>query len=228
MGSLAFKPAFPIRPKDSQPITDKCTVLLIHGLERLPATMSVLEWRFRKIGWNVVQYTYPCHRISFYDATKHLRGLLSSMPREQLPDHGIGFSMGGAILHEFLKLDPILKRSLFVGSPLLSSQAASHTLKVPYSRSIFGPALEELATQRNFVIPAKGEVGAIAGYGPVQGSWNPLLHGENDGIVRVEEALPSEIPVQAKLLAPHIGLVLSQKPFSLMRHFLECGTFEKW
>ena len=200
------------------------TVLLIHGLERLPYTMSMLGWRFQQVGWNVLQYVYPCHHISFYEAKDRLRDLLRELPKEQFPSHAIGFSMGGVILGELLKEEPCISRIVLLGSPLIHSQAAERTLLAPFSRKIFGPSLEALAEEREITLPSEISVAAIAGFGPVKGSWNPLLEGENDGIVRVREALPSSIATQTKISAPHIGLVLQPKPFSLMHHFLQTGT----
>ncbi|MCB0329979.1 MAG: hypothetical protein KDD70_09955, partial [Bdellovibrionales bacterium] len=127
-------------------------------------------------------------------------------------------------LSELLKDEPIIRKVVLLGSPLLHSQAAERTLALPFSRSIFGPSLEALANPRTITLPNEISAAAIAGYGPVKGSWNPLLDGENDGIVRVAEALPSNILYQEKLRSLHIGLVMNKGPFLLMQHFLQTGN----
>lgn len=203
------------------------TVLLIHGLERLPFTMSTMGWRFRRAGWNVIQYTYPCHEITFYKASDKLRKLLNGLTQDQFPTHALGFSMGGIVLHELLKETPVIPRAVLLGSPLLHSQAARRTLQLPLSRKILGPSLEELAKDREWTAPNGVELATIAGYGPIASSWNPVLEGPNDGLVRVEEAIPNNSTLSHQLPSVHIGLVFYPQPFQIAKKFLEKGVLPK-
>ncbi|MCI5064855.1 alpha/beta hydrolase [bacterium] len=204
------------------------TVLLIHGLERFPHTMTLLGWRFQRAGWNALLFDYPCHTIHFTEAGNHLEVMLKELPPVQHPTHGIGFSMGGVLLHALLKKHPIVPRAIYAGSPLLSCQAAERVARfLPFADSILGPSLKTLAEKRPFSLPAATEVGVIAGSGIIGGSWNPLLSGANDGIVRVEEALPPLVTEQITVPSIHLGLVMKKKPFQLMEHFLSCGSFPK-
>lgn len=210
--------------KRRSPQNDTPCVLLIHGLEGFPGTMTILEKRFLRKGWNVLQYTYPCHRVSFYEASEVLERKLSSLPQEQHPDYAVGFSMGGVVLLETLKRSPCIKRNLLLGSPLISSEAAAITLRVPFTRTLLGPSLVELAKPRPLELPATLEFAAIAGRGQFGGSWNPLLSGDNDGLVLVKEALPDAIPERLVVPALHIELVLRKTVFHLIEHYLSTGT----
>ena len=209
--------------KRRSPHSNAPRVLLIHGLEGFPGTMTLLGKRFLWKGWDVLQYTYPCHRISFYEASEALERKLSSLPEEQRPDYAVGFSMGGVVLLETLKKSPSIKRNLLLGSPLTSSEAAAITLRIPFTRTLLGPSLAELAKPRPLLLPTTLEFAAIAGRGQFGGTWNPLLRGDNDGLVLVKEALPDVIPERLVVPALHIELVLRKTVFELIEHYLSTG-----
>jgi len=222
MSKLLYKSK---KGKDSP--EDSPTVLLIHGLEGIPGTMKVLEIRFLNAGWNVLQFVYPCHKISFYQAAKALAEKLSSLPETQRPQHAVGFSLGGLVLIETLKQWPHIKRNMLLGSPLTSSQAACLTLRVPLLPKLLGPSVQELAKPRSLQLPKSLEFAAIAAKGQLYGSWNPLLPGENDGLVLVEEAIPDKIAQTHVVSALHIELVLRKQIFHLIEHFLSTGTLPR-
>ncbi|MGA1192001.1 MAG: hypothetical protein ACO3XO_06950, partial [Bdellovibrionota bacterium] len=101
--------------------------------------------------------------------------------------------------------------------------AAAITLRIPFTRMLLGPSLIELAKPRPLDIPATLEFAAIAGRGQFGGSWNPLLRGDNDGLVLVKEALPDAIPERLVVPALHIELVLRKTIFHLIEHYFSTG-----
>ena len=201
------------------------TLLLIHGLESFRYTLSILTWRFRKAGWNVLRYRYPCHEASLYDVAHDLSKKLKELPSEQYPDYAIGYSMGGVILSEILKSALLFPRVLLLGSPLLYSQMAALLAQYSVFKKIFGPSLMDLAKPRRPDFDSSIEAATLAGYGPIAKKMNPLLSGANDGLVQVKEAHPDFIKHQKTIYGTHPELVVRKAPFDAMKYYLENGKF---
>jgi hypothetical protein len=73
---------------------------------------------------------------------------------------------------------------------------------------------------------SKKKLGIIAGYFPLgSGLLFPIIEGQNDGTVSVEETRLNGSFDHIILQMTHLGLLFSKKVFTQTKHFLEYSSF---
>ena len=167
--------------------------VLLHGLAHHRGAMQRTEAAVAEAGWAVANVGHPSVRLP---VEVHARA--ASQAAAALAEDGaeevafVGHSLGGLIAREAMARagsDGWNRGALVVlGSPASGSAIAHLLRRFPLYKAVLGPCGQTVTPAgASLVAPAQARgVGVIAG-GNGRGGWNPLLRGDNDGVVSVSE-----------------------------------------
>lgn len=214
------------------PPTDADAVVLVHGLGRTAASMSVLGLRISDEGYRVVPFDYP-------STTETLDVLVDSLAAEVdrccavagERVHFVTHSMGGVLVRAYLDRHGadfeghvVMLAPPNQGSELIDAFRDSDLLQ-----TFLGPAGMQLGTDSAGVAASLGPVdfslGIIAGNQSLNplGSW--LIPGDDDGKVSVERArIPGAVDFIV-IPATHTFIMNRGDVAREVVHFLREGTF---
>lgn len=220
-----------IRTEEKLPALSGTAVILLHGLGRSDKSMWRLKQHFEKAGYYTITMNYPSLRASVQENAEYLHQVLQSLEGIEKV-HLIGFSMGGIVLRQCLAThpEPRLGRVVFIGSPNQGAELAT-LLKDWWAFKTFGgPGALDLATAPHGVasrLPAPAvEFGIIAGSRGVDGGYNPLIPGDDDGTVSVDSTrLPGATDTYV-VRGLHQMLLHTPAVFAAAQSFLELGRFQ--
>jgi len=207
------------------------TVVLLHGLASIPLSMKYLEGSFEEEGFRVHNIGYPSTDLPIEEAANLVREkVLALEPAGTI--HFVGHSLGNIIIRKMLeKKVPNLGRIVMIAPPNQGSLTAQRLRDLDIYRWFFGPAGQELSADReNFfkVLPIPScQFGIIAGGLGTKEGYNPLLPGDDDGTVRVEETM---LPGAADFIlinSTHTLILFEEETARQTIHFLKTGTFQR-
>lgn len=211
-----------------KPASDHAVVLL-HGLGRTKTMYRSLAAKLEAEGYEVVTVNYPSTRRSIEahaDQVEQVLGHLEGITTVSFVTH----SLGGIVMREVLSRDSDWRqtvephRLVMMGPPNQGSVFAREVPKGAADR-IIGASLDELRDISAKDIPAPViEFGIIAG-GRGQEGYNPLIPGNDDGVVAVTEthlAGASDFLVVEGL---HSYLPSNERAAEATIHFLANGRF---
>lgn len=207
-------------------------VILIHGLGRTPVMFRPMEAALRGAGYETVAISYPSLSKEVGDHAAQLERLLNGLEDVERVSF-VTHSLGALVLRETLARPPaswrddlLLGRAVMLAPP---NQGADMALSLegfgPF-RFFGGPSADQLARGRDFAAPTAAlEFGIIAG-GTAGGSgYNPLLQGNDDGLVRVAETHLAGS--RDSLVVPVIHTLIAAAPETIAAtlKFLASGRF---
>lgn len=198
-------------------------MVLLHGLGRSPASMSLCAWRLTRAGFEVRKIGYPSTRQTMAEALAHVRQALGKMPetRFSLVGHSLGGLIAAQLLHDPQGLQ--IDRAVQLGAPNRGSPMVGRLGWLWPVRRICGPALDELA----YLVPPSHASPRIASIGGTA-SWPMVSHGferPNDGVVTLRSAW-SGAGHRGRVHNLHSFLPISPRAISLTIAFLRDGTME--
>lgn len=208
-------------------------VVTLHGILRSSKVWSSLQSELEQDGLTVVSADYPSTQqpiTAFADQLQELLASLKGIERIHLVVH----SMGGLIVRAWCQRysDPRLHRLVMIGTPNRGAEVASMLRENPIFQFVFGPAGQQLVheTQDEFIarLPTPPlEFAVIAGARGHADGFNPLIPGDDDGIVTTESA---RLPGAADYLAVkvlHSFLPMSREVIAATRCFLATGALRE-
>lgn len=214
------------RTRDMPPLSRK-VVIVLHGLVRTRGNMEPLgDYVSRNSDFEVLQVGYPSTRA---DLATHAAGLASVVKHLEGVEeiNFVAHSLGNLVIRRYLgdQVDARIKRIVMLGPPNNGAQFAMAFKDNPLMDLVWGKSATELATgwkevSKKLAIPA-GEFGIIAGNAGI----NPLVKGEHDYVVSVEE---TKLPGASDFLVAevsHSNLVHDRKLQEYTLRFLENGYF---
>lgn len=171
------------------------TVIVVHGLGRTSASMSVLAYRLEVAGYRVVSVGYPS-RSEPMEALIELLGdeVAACCADESETVHFVTHSMGGILVRGYLaeRVEPHRGRVVMLSPPAGGSEVIDAFADSPLLHLVVGPAGVELGTDSTDLAsrfgPVRFSLGVITGnlsFNPVT-SW--LIPGPDDGKVGVDNA----------------------------------------
>jgi pimeloyl-ACP methyl ester carboxylesterase len=224
-----------IRVEQNLPPLSGKAVILVHGILRSSKTFAPLQSRLEEHGYIGVPFDYPSTRVPIPRCADYLRQVVESL-------HGIDridfvvHSMGGLIVRSYLQQtadrpDPRIHRMVMLGVPNLGARLASIAEKNILFRALFGPAGQQLVEHPEGIIaglPTPGfEFGIVAGCRGVPQGFNPLIAGDDDGVVGVAATrLPGATDFIA-LPGWHSFLPSNPECVAAAERFLETGAFRE-
>lgn len=167
-------------------------VLLIHGLNRTPASLFALGTRMESAGWRVSHFGYVAFLESFDQISLRLRQHICSLGQGET--YGVvAHSLGGLLLRAALGHDSVPQPAhvVMLGTPNQPPRIAQIAWKLPLYQWLAGQCGFNLTDPMFFqkLPPLRSPYTIIAGkWGPC--GWFSLFGEEaNDGIVSVSETL---------------------------------------
>lgn len=171
-------------------------VILIHGWGRTHGMFEEMEAALEAEGFEVLALSYPSTRAPISEhatALEELIGNLQGIRRVSFVTH----SLGGLVLRRMLAEKPRfengvdLHRAVLVAAPNQGAELAAILQDFPPLHWVGGPVAAELTPQAVAGLPAPSiPFMIISGAREDDGDegWNPLVAGDDDGIVSLREA----------------------------------------
>lgn len=184
----------------------------------------------RREGFTTYNWGYPSRRHSIIELSEQIRKRVACLPPAQKL-HFVGHSMGGLIARRVLASfpPPNVGRLVMIGSPNAGATIAEMLGDWRLFQKIFGPAGQDLRRGPRGICPTLGtpqcEFGIITGGTGKRWGMNPLLPGDNDGLVTVEEAWLEG--ASDFLVLPYLHALLQFFPRTMRNvvHFVRQGHF---
>jgi len=212
-------------------------VVLLHGLARTNKSMTAMQARLEREGFQVVNYDYPSREYPIEELADRFLPLAlaqcAQSPRlsECEKIHFVTHSLGGILVRQYLKHRrlPKLHRVVMLGPPNQGSQVVDKLGGAPGFRRYNGPAGMQLGTS-NAGIPARlgpadFEVGIIAGTRSINPFLSLFLPNPNDGKVSVENTKLAGMKEHIQIPVSHPFLMRNAEAIGYTVKFLKTGSF---
>lgn len=166
-------------------------VVMLHGLGRTLFSMSLLGNYLRRHGFDAFNVGYSSLRqpIAKHSAKVKL-AIDNEFGADPLRLSFVTHSLGSIVARQFISdYQSVFEfnRMVMLGPPNQGSSMARRLGKIPIVDSLVGPSFREL---KKLDVPNPAsliEIGIIAGGRNHDRGFSPLLSGDNDGIVTVQE-----------------------------------------
>ena len=210
-------------------------VVLLHGISRTALSFRKMQLALERAGFATLNLDYASRR-------KPLEGLAEDIDpaiqhfvdRVDGSIHFVCHSMGGLLARVYIARHrpKHLGRVVMLGTPNSGSEIADRLKNIGVYRAFFGPAGQQLGTQRDAAIealfpPVDYPVGIIAGnrsIDPVAGTILPKPH---DGRVSVEKTMINGMADHVVVGTAHPWLVRNSVAVAQTLAFLQDGAFVK-
>jgi hypothetical protein len=229
-----------IRSRDNLPPMQGKAVIILHGLFRTRAAMARLRTAIADGGeYSVFCMGYPTTRGSLAHHAESLDSAVSSL--EGITEiNFVAHSLGNLVVRHWLKDLFEQNRTLAAGQkfgrmvmlapPNLQPLLATKLIRGSLANFVAGPAAQQLASGWESLEPKLTaphfEFGILAGGKGDGRGYNPLLPGDDDGVVTVESTrLPGARDFRI-LPVLHSFFMNDSKVHEMTRCFLANGYFE--
>lgn len=205
-------------------------VVLLHGILRGPGSMEKIGNALRQRGYHVVNFGYPSTGGSIADSADLLSRAMTEVPASATV-HFVTHSMGAVVVRYYLAnyRGARAARFVMIAPPNRGSGLAKRLSSLPLYKRILGRAGTELGKVNSSLIenlPApRCEFGVIAGGLGNGYGINPLIPGDDDMTVSVEETKLPGMKDFIRIRGQHSLLLLQQEVADNVISFLKDGVF---
>jgi pimeloyl-ACP methyl ester carboxylesterase len=229
-----------IRRRDNLPAMQGKAVVILHGLFRTRSAMGRLRSAVADGGqYSVFCMGYPTTRGSVADHAQSLDSVVSSL--EGITEiNFVAHSLGNLVVRHWVKDLADGNRSLPAGQsfgrmvmlapPNNQPQLATKLLRWQFTTFIAGAAAEQMATGWEDLEPRLTsppfEFGILAGGKGDGRGYNPLLPGDDDGVVTVESTRLTGARDFRCLPVLHSFFMNDRRVHEMAKTFLAQGYFE--
>jgi hypothetical protein len=229
-----------IRTREKLPPMQGKAIIVLHGLFRTRSSMTSLSSALSKSGaYNVFCMSYPTTRGSIEQHAQSLDNVVRSL--EGISEiNFIAHSLGNLVvrhwIHDFTSAERTLPqgqtfgRMVMLAAPNRQPKLATILVRGSVANFVAGPAAEAMATGWEKLEPKLAtppfEFGVLAGGKNDGKGFNPLLPGDDDGVVTVESTrLPGARDFR---LVPvlHSFFMNDKRVHQYALRFFEHGHFE--
>ncbi|MEZ6067307.1 MAG: alpha/beta fold hydrolase [Planctomycetaceae bacterium] len=217
-----------------QPMSGRA-VILVHGIIRSSKSFAALQSRLTGEGYVVVPFDYPSTRLPIAESARYLRQVIESLEGIEQIDLVV-HSMGGLLVRAYLQQtasapDLRIRRMVMLGVPNMGAKLANIAQKNVLFKSIFGPAGQQLIEDPEGVIsklptPAF-EFGVLAGSRGQPEGYNPLIPGDDDGVVSVSATRLPGARDYIQVIGWHSFLMSNTDCIEAAVRFLKTGAFRE-
>lgn len=202
------------------------TVIVVHGLGNWSVCMKTHGNHLQELGYTVVPFDYASNFARIENAAADLEKVIASLPPTDRIDF-VGHSLGGMIVRSLLGRcdDERFGRAVLLGTPNNGAEMARMLSRSLTFKMTAGPAGQQLAdTEFLDDLPApKIEFACIAG-GRGEKGYNPLIKGNDDGLVGVDAVRLDGAKDFAIVRANHHTLLHDEQVVEMTARFLESGS----
>lgn len=213
-------------------------VLVLHGLGRGWAKMDDIARHLDAAGFQVCNVSYASTRRSIDDHARTVQSVIDHLPEVEKISF-VGHSLGNIITRRYLKntvdpltgrcTDPRFHRMVMIGPPNQGARMASIWGDNALFSIVTGESGRALGVGWKALVPNLAtppfEFGIIAGAGHPYTPPNPLIDGDDDFLVAVEETKLPGASDFIVLKSNHTTMVHDKPVLEVMVRFLENGYF---
>ncbi|MFA5140173.1 MAG: alpha/beta fold hydrolase [Elusimicrobiota bacterium] len=206
------------------------TVFLMHGILNKSVSMKRIERALERGGFEVVNLSYPSRSRTVEEHAAWLDEKVREKGRGEL--YFVGHSLGAIVIRYYLAVynPPQAKRFLMITPPNRGSMLADTVDKTPLYKVVWGRKAggELRASSEDFwksLPPPPIEFAVLAGGLGNGKGFNPLIPGDDDGTLAVEETRLEGAADFKVLPYQHTSIVLKKKTAEMAVRFLKGGRF---
>jgi len=221
-----------IKEEQSLPPMEGKAVIVVHGIVRSSKSFGKLKQALEEDGYTVIGLDYPSTRVTIQESAEYLHQVIESLEGIDEIDF-VAHSMGGLLVRTYLAehCDHRIQRMVMLGVPNLGANMANRMQSNPLFRLIYGPAGQQLVEgPEGFIasLPTPDfEFAIIAGARGTAEGWNPLIEGDDDGTVELEN---TRLPGAADFMTVnqiHSFLMTNPEVIAATRRFLKTGALRE-
>jgi hypothetical protein len=206
-------------------------VVLLHGLIRSKDSFAKLGRALESRGYEVATINYPSSQRSIREHSEQLATVLGATEGIRTVSF-VTHSLGGIVVRDFLSCDLLEKKTaldvsrvVMLAPPNQGSIAAEILQDWFLYQTIAGESGQEITPEAVAKIPAPPcEFGVIAG-GDGKSGYNPLLDGDDDGLVTVESTRLDGMKDFLIVPVSHTFIMDDDRVIEAVRSFLKYGSF---
>lgn len=219
-----------IRSERKLPPMQGEAVILLHGIFRSSKAMQKLQIRLEKDGYLVVPFDYPSTRVDISDSAKMLGEVVDSLEGVEKISF-VTHSMGGLVVRSWLGQggDPRARCLVMMGTPNKGAEVADILRDWHLYRLVLGPAGQQLVAHKSGAIAKlpipKIPFAVIAGGKGTSDGYNPLIPGDDDGLVAVSSAQLEGAEDAMTLPVLHSFLPFNAEVINAVSAYLGTGAF---
>ena len=215
-------------------------VVVLHGLVRSRQSMSGLcDYLAERGDYTLVNVSYASTRNRLDQHARSLARIIENLGPEITEINFVGHSLGNLVIRHYLgdqtdpreckEVDPRIKRIVMLAPPNNGAQFAERFQDNKFFQVIWGKSGVEIAKEwpeleKRLATP-QNDFGIIAGGDGENSGNNPLLRGDDDFVVRVEETRLPGARDFIVLPAFHTVIMDNQKTREYVLRFLRNGYF---
>jgi pimeloyl-ACP methyl ester carboxylesterase len=214
------------------------TVIVLHGLADTRLRMTAIcDHLHRQGGYEVFNVGYASTRLGIADHAKALASIIAGLDGVEEINF-VGYSLGNLVIRHYLadrgkaggKPDPRFHRMVMIGPPNHGSQVATMLDQSKLVLLTGGAPVRELGhhwawTETALATPSF-PFGIIAGGRGDGRGFNPLLPGDNDGLVTVANARLEGAADFVRVPVMHTVLTVDAAVLQYTLEFLQNGRFQ--
>lgn len=214
-------------------------VVLVHGLGRSRHFMDSMASELRGAGYETVNFSYPSTRAdiaSHAEGLSHVIGHLNEAKEIHFVAHSLGNLVVRHCLHRETEaakaagkpFDVRIKRFVMLGPPNHGAAMARLFEEVPLYDVVLrgvGKDLADFTALAEKLGSPPCEFGIVAGGCGDDAGWNPLLDGDDDLLVRVDETRLAGAHDFRLVNVRHAKLGSDATVMEMSRCFLQNGAF---
>lgn len=180
------------RQQKLEPMSGEVVVLL-HGIVRSSKAMGRVRQEFAQNGFTVVPFDYPSTQVDLSTCAEYLDRVLKSLDGVEHINF-VTHSMGGLVVRRWMKdhSDRRIRRMVMIGTPNKGAELADRLKDWQIFKLVLGPSGQQLVSDSGGAIAElpipSVPFAVIAGAKGSPEGYNPLIPGDDDGIVAVESA----------------------------------------
>ena len=205
-------------------------VVLLHGIFRSSKAMKRVQERLEKDGYLVVPFDYPSTRVDIAGSAKMLGKVVQSLEGVTMISF-VTHSMGGLVVRSWLGAggDPRARCLVMMGTPNKGAEVADILRDWHLYRLILGPAGQQLVAHESGAIARlpvpKIPFAVVAGGKGSADGYNPLIPGDDDGLVAVSSACLAGAEDSITLPVLHSFLPFNAEVVDAVSRYLAEGAF---